>query len=78
MVSVWSLLLPVDEDEDLDEDSLYAAGLVGPSHYQLRGGGGGGGGGGGAGMLSAEAVWSQKVVHAQVALEPDDDCDEEL
>ena len=61
----------------MDDDGVYGVsmGLSGPL-YQLRGGGGGGGGVGS--MLSAEAVWSQKVVHAQIALEPDDDCDDSL
>ena len=65
----------------MDDDSLYAAGLgfSGTSHYPIRGGGIGGGGGGGVGsMMSAEAVWSQKVVHAQIALEPEDDCDDSI
>ena len=67
----------VDEEDELDDEALYGSALSGSSHSQLRGGGGGGGGGLGGSMLSAEAVWSQKVVHAQVALEPDDDCDED-
>ena len=76
----WLCAAMEDEDE-LDDDALYGGGLglgqTGPSHYAMRGGGGGGGGSGGASMLSAEAVWSQKVVHAQLALEPDDDCDDD-
>ena len=65
----------LDDDEDLDDDSMYGGGL-GSQHW-MRGGGGGGGGGGMGSMLSAEAVWSTKVVHAQIALEPDDDCDDD-
>lgn len=69
----------MDDDEDLEDDGLFGAGgslgVGGPSHYPMRGGSGAGGGV--SSMMSAEAVWSQKVVHAQIALEPDDDCDED-